>query len=1007
MTKKKFLTALVFAALLAAGAFGFSACKQAEHEHIFSEEWSTDGIFHWHACTVPGCDVTTEKEDHKITFAAVSEATCTQEGENAYICNICGYEDRIQLSPLGHDLVHHDAKAATCTEPGWKAYETCSRCDYSTYTELPALQHDLQHYDAKAATCTESGWTAYETCSRCGYSTYTELPALQHDLQHHDAKAATCTEPGWKAYETCSRCDYSTYTELPALQHDLQRHDAKAATCTEPGWTAYETCSRCDYSTYTELPALQHDLQHHDAKAATCTEPGSNAYETCSRCDYSTYEKIGNPLGHILNKNICTRCGKKLSEGFLYGYSFLASLTHGKEMQLLYEMIDDEVSAFHYNVNTNIPEDLVIGTIYFDSLHLTTDEARAVWTTYKNDQPLYYWLCDNSIITENEIVLTVRQEYASATVRDAANDLIDQKATEFKGLLFSDASPYDIALAYHDAIILSSPLIDEDNYTERADTVTAVFDGSGATSKGYARAFQLLLNYSEIENIFVTGTYYGTASAWNLVKLDDGEWYWCDLSLDVTQKKWGIEYRHFCINDYQDTSEYTGSIFKRTFLDSHTPDTSKNLGVNFLYDLPARSFNSYTSTNLMLYDTFTADNMEFSIIGYNTAELHYVHSISDIFVIPENVETAGRLFKIISVGSDEQRAITYKDSNITVTAIHIPATIKFIWDNALNIPSVENYFVAESNPFFSAVEGVLFTKSLYTLIRYPSANARTEYIIPAATHYVAYSSFTDCAYLQRLTVSDNVTSIGVTNYGRGYSDEFDAARIVNLDGIRQIFGALTGNKEMLISEGNKDYISDGVAVYDYAKTRLYYVFDTSITSFRIPSSLEEIDGGVYFSSSCFSECTLLEEFTVEDGNLYFSVLDGILYNKDFTEIIFVPVNLQKKELRLPDSISFIGHYAFNNCKNLQKIILPESIILIDDGAFYGCTELNEITIPQSVTTIEHSAFNRCTNLTEVYFADTEGWSVDGQPIDAELLSNPETAAKLLTETYFSNDWQKN
>ena len=150
----------------------------------------------------------------------------------------------------------------------------------------------------------------------------------------------------------------------------------------------------------------------------------------------------------------------------------------------------------------------------------------------------------------------------------------------------------------------------------------------------------------------------------------------------------------------------------------------------------------------------------------------------------------------------------------------------------------------------------------------------------------------------------------------------------------------------------------------------------------------------------------MEEFTVEDGNLYFSVLDGILYNKDFTEIIFVPVNLQKKELRLPDSISFIGHYAFNNCKNLQKIILPESIILIDDGAFYGCTQLNKIVIPKSVTTIEKIAFDRCTNLTEVYFADPEGWSVNGEPIDADLLRDPETAAKLLTEKYLY-DWEKN
>ena len=59
----------------------------------------------------------------------------------------------------------HDAKAASCTEIGWDAYETCSRCDYSTYAEKPALGHD---YAAKTTkpTCTKKGYTTH-TCTRC------------------------------------------------------------------------------------------------------------------------------------------------------------------------------------------------------------------------------------------------------------------------------------------------------------------------------------------------------------------------------------------------------------------------------------------------------------------------------------------------------------------------------------------------------------------------------------------------------------------------------------------------------------------------------------------------------------------------------------------------------------------------------------------------------------------------------------------------------------------------
>lgn len=230
-----------------------------------------------------------DSNNHDLVQHAAKAPTCTEIGWDAYDrCIRCGYTTRKEL-PAQHDLKQHAAKAPTCTEKGWNAYETCSRCDYTTYTELTALNHALVQHEAQAPTCTKIGWNAYETCSRCDHTTYAELPALNHDLVQHEAQAATCTKPGWNAYDTCSRCDYTTYAELPALNHALVNHDAQAATCTEKGWDAYDTCSRCDYTTYAEQPALNHALVHHDAQAPTCTEIGWDAYETCSRCDYTTY----------------------------------------------------------------------------------------------------------------------------------------------------------------------------------------------------------------------------------------------------------------------------------------------------------------------------------------------------------------------------------------------------------------------------------------------------------------------------------------------------------------------------------------------------------------------------------------------------------------------------------------------------------------------------------------------------------------------------------------------
>ena len=232
-----------------------------------------------------------DSNNHALEQHAAKAPTCTEIGWDAYdTCSRCDYTTYAEQPALNHDLKQHAAKAATCTEIGWDAYEACSRCDYTTYVELPA-QHDLEHHAAKAPTCTEPGWNAYDTCKNCDYNTYQVLPALKHYLVYYKAKDPTCTEPGCDAYETCSRCDYTTYVERPALKHDLRQRVIKAPTCTQMGW-AYETCSRCDYSATPLLPVLNHDLKQHAAKAPTCTEKGWDAYDTCSRCDYTTYAEL-------------------------------------------------------------------------------------------------------------------------------------------------------------------------------------------------------------------------------------------------------------------------------------------------------------------------------------------------------------------------------------------------------------------------------------------------------------------------------------------------------------------------------------------------------------------------------------------------------------------------------------------------------------------------------------------------------------------------------------------
>ena len=221
-----------------------NTCKKSyknpdNHAGLFTYVYtqSSDESFHTKTEICTGCEKPTGKiitEKHTETI----KATCT----TAAYCEVCK-SNYGNPDTKAHALEHHDAKAATCLEKGWKAYDTCKRCDYTTYQELKALGHDKVKHAAKNPTCTDYGWYAYDTCTRCDYSTCLIRPALGHDKVKHDAKAATCLDIGWKAYDTCTRCDYTTYAELPALGHDYKER-VHAVTCEKDGYTSHN-CTRC------------------------------------------------------------------------------------------------------------------------------------------------------------------------------------------------------------------------------------------------------------------------------------------------------------------------------------------------------------------------------------------------------------------------------------------------------------------------------------------------------------------------------------------------------------------------------------------------------------------------------------------------------------------------------------------------------------------------------------------------------------------------------------------
>ena len=190
------------------------------HAFPAGQNWHSDDKNHWLSCTVcheaktkMGAHFFVQGNDSsclKSAATCVSPpvyytncAYCYRKGTDTYVHPWYGPD------PNNHDLVHHDAKAPTCTEIGWEEYDACQRegCDYTTKVEIPALKHKLVHHDAKAPTCTEIGWDEYDTCSRCDYTTKVEIPAPGHDYTEKVVKP-TCGKGGYTLH-TCKKCNDS------------------------------------------------------------------------------------------------------------------------------------------------------------------------------------------------------------------------------------------------------------------------------------------------------------------------------------------------------------------------------------------------------------------------------------------------------------------------------------------------------------------------------------------------------------------------------------------------------------------------------------------------------------------------------------------------------------------------------------------------------------------------------------------------------------------------------
>ena len=366
------------------------------------------------------------------------------------------------------------------------------------------------------------------------------------------------------------------------------------------------------------------------------------------------------------------------------------------------------------------------------------------------------------------------------------------------------------------------------------------------------------------------------------------------------------------------------------------------------------------------YD-FDRESIYYTITSETTVEVAN-GKYSGTIIIPAEVSYSGIRYSVTSIGSSAFYDCT------GLTAITIPNSVTSIGEYAfygctgLTSITIPNSVTSIGERAFSDCTGL------------------TSITIPNSVTSIGESAFFYCKGLTSVTIPNSVTSIGDNAF----------SYVPNIIYYGTATGSPWGAKSM------NSYV-DGYLVYeDDTKTKLFvcssaatgeivipnsvtsiasYAFDgctgltsvtignsvtsigwdafrgcTGLTSITIPNSVTNIGHNV------FRDCTGLTSIVVESGNMVYDSRNNC------NAIIETATNTLiqgYKTTIIPNSVTSIASYAFDDCTGLTSITIPNSVTSIGEFAFYGCTGLTSVTIGNSVTSIGNDAFLGCTGLTSI------------------------------------------
>lgn len=222
----------------------------------------------------------------------------------------------------------------------------------------------------------------------------------------------------------------------------------------------------------------------------------------------------------------------------------------------------------------------------------------------------------------------------------------------------------------------------------------------------------------------------------------------------------------------------------------------------------------------------------------------------------------------------------------------IPYTVQTINGNCFEMADIDQILFEEGSQL-KTIEGRMAL----------SSKTLEELRLPDSLETIGVGVFAYCFNLKTLYIGPNVKEIG--------------------DGS---FWATDDLEEIIVDPANEWFeVKDGLLIDKSESKVLAYEHKKSTNEITIPADIKEIDDETLDGA--------LSRINVEDGNEFYTSINGCLYTKDGKKLCRVPGKMELEDFAFADGVEEIGDFSFRNCFFDEEIVIPDSVKLIDFWAF--------------------------------------------------------------------------